>query len=44
MKRGVGMCGIGKEFGTVKYSKVSGTTDAPPTITVNSLKFMLMQA
>ena len=38
MKRGVGMCGIGKEFGTVKCGKVSGTTDAPPTTTVRFLK------
>jgi len=36
MKRGVGMCGIGKEFGTVKCGKVSGTTDAPPTTTVKA--------
>ena len=31
LKRGVGMCGIGKEIAGVECSNVGGVTDAPPT-------------
>jgi len=34
LKRGVGMCGIGKDFATVSCEKVAGPTDAPLTAEV----------